>query len=475
VSSDGISTTPCSCSSNRACAKGGNTKRALSLLQVVKDKGLPVDTYCYTAVIDACAKAKMWRKALSLLDEMQQQGIEPSEVTYSVTISACGNGGQWQRALDLLDLMKTKGMSVNVITYNAALTALSKASRQHARHLTKVSTDDVVIRMGFRKSQVTKGVDDADDMDVDTSIPLGGLSPKALAILDDMKSNGIEPDGFCYSSAISCCGAEGRWKEALDLMDKMKRGGPRTRPNRIAYTAAISACGKAGKADKALELFQAMKNEGLSADRVAYNTLFSALRVAGDADRTFELWGEMCGTRSMVTKTTIATAKDFATPDIITLTDCIATLSRAGKLQELDQVFQEGVSRGIVLRSNSLDLQWETDLSGMSLPVARAAIRYILQQCVSKKTDPAQIQDMTFITGIGVAQQRRREDAIGSGGKSGSSSTQSKDPTTSLRDHVQAILRQDFKPSIESVIPVHAQGTIEIPKDKLMKWIRTQS
>ena len=164
----------------------------------------------------------MWRKALSLLDEMQQQGIEPSEVTYSVTISACGNGGQWQRALDLLELMKTKGMSVNVITYNAALTALSKASRQHARHLSKVSTDDVVIRMGFRKSQVSKGVDDTDDMDVDTSIPLGGLSPKALAILDDMRSKGIEPDGFCYSSAISCCGAEGRWKEALDLMDKMK-------------------------------------------------------------------------------------------------------------------------------------------------------------------------------------------------------------------------------------------------------------
>jgi pentatricopeptide repeat protein len=36
----------------RACAKGGNTQKALSLLQVVKDKGLAVDSYCYTAVID---------------------------------------------------------------------------------------------------------------------------------------------------------------------------------------------------------------------------------------------------------------------------------------------------------------------------------------------------------------------------------------------------------------------------------------
>ena len=36
----------------RACARGGKTRRALSMLQVVKDKGLPIDSYCYTAVID---------------------------------------------------------------------------------------------------------------------------------------------------------------------------------------------------------------------------------------------------------------------------------------------------------------------------------------------------------------------------------------------------------------------------------------
>lgn len=37
---------------DRACAKGGNTKHALTLFQVVKDKGLPLDAYIYTTVID---------------------------------------------------------------------------------------------------------------------------------------------------------------------------------------------------------------------------------------------------------------------------------------------------------------------------------------------------------------------------------------------------------------------------------------
>ena len=110
-------------------------------------------------------------------------------------------------------------MPVNLITYNAAITALSKASRQNARKLE-----------GSKRENLT------------TVEPFDGedLWSRALLILGQMKNDGIEPDGFCYSSAISCCGAEGRWEEALGLMRAMKRGGPKTRPNKIAYTAAIS-------------------------------------------------------------------------------------------------------------------------------------------------------------------------------------------------------------------------------------------
>jgi len=66
------------------------------------------------------------------------------------------------------------------------------------------------------------------------------LWPKALDLLKQMDQDGIEPDGFCYSSAINCCGAEGRWEEACKLIETMKRGGPKSRPNKVAYTSAIS-------------------------------------------------------------------------------------------------------------------------------------------------------------------------------------------------------------------------------------------
>ena len=154
--------------------------------------------------------------------------------------------------------MQDTGMPVNLITYNACITALSKASRQHARQSQSSSHEEE------------------------------SLWRKALELLKQMKEDGTEPDGFSYSAAISCCGAEGRWKEALELMEQMRKGGPKTRPNKISYTAAITACGRAGKADEAVALFRTMKDEGLSPDRIAYNALFSALRVVGDAEMVCE-------------------------------------------------------------------------------------------------------------------------------------------------------------------------------------------
>lgn len=112
-------------------------------------------------------------------------------------------------------------MQINLITYNSAITALSKASRQNVKSSTK--TNDPY--PSNEKSEATN-VDEEQ------------LWIRALNLLEQIKSDGLEPDGFSYSAAISCCGAGGRWKEALDLIKTMQKC-PKTRPNKVAYTAAI--------------------------------------------------------------------------------------------------------------------------------------------------------------------------------------------------------------------------------------------
>lgn len=102
-------------------------------------------------------------------------------------------------------------MRINLYVYNAAITALAKAAKQSSK----------------RRNNSNKHKEQE------------SLSLRALDLLEQMKADRIRPDGFSFSSAISCCGAEGKWEEALGLMDLMKKGGPRTQPNKIAYTAAI--------------------------------------------------------------------------------------------------------------------------------------------------------------------------------------------------------------------------------------------
>jgi len=204
--------------------------------------------------------------------------------------------------------------------------------------------------------------------------------------------------------------------------------------------------------------------------------------------QAYELWGEICGTRSTETSS-IAPARNVASPDIITLTDCIATLSRAGYTRQMDEVFGQAVERGIVLRSNDLDQQWEIDLSGLPFPIARAATRYLLQ-AISDKHELAgkeqeaknNLQDMIFITGIGKAQQKRREESpaatndeeVTTLSASNNNVLEKKDRMTSLRDFIQGILETDFDPPLESAVPSLAQGTVVIEEKTLALWLNQQ-
>lgn len=454
----------------RACARARKYKDAIELLEVLQDLGLKPDVYAYTAAIDACAKGKMWRKALDILDEMRTRGVQPSEVTYSVAITACGNGGQWQRALELLNQMRMKGMPINVITYSSTISALAKAARRNLKG-------------------TVGGEGSADE-----------LSTKALDLLEQMKKEGVEPDAYSYSGAISACASAGRWQEALDLMSQMKKGGPKTRPNRITYTAAISACGRAGEWEHALRLFDEMRNDGLQADRISYNAVVSALRIGMQPDKAYEIWGEMCGrsankqggggnarpaSKSKSKPYATATSDPKLSPDIITLTDVIATLDRsegAKNRERMDEVFDEAVVLGIILPADSLDSLWEVDLSGMSIPVAHAACRHIVQRArKSVESGESHCEDLQLITGVGVAQQSSSDQAQV---QDDGDTDQGENPqqsfghrgrgNTALREYVRQILREDYDPPLYSTIPQFGQGTVHVSSAVFQKWLDAQ-
>jgi hypothetical protein len=182
------------------------------------------------------------------------------------------------------------------------------------------------------------------------------------------------------------------------------------------------------------------------------------------------LWGEICGTKSA--------ARDAATPDIITVTDCIDTLSRAEYTEKVDEVFEEAVKRHIVLGRDTLDSSWDVDLSGMSFPVARAACRYIVRRAQERVVVEGGgiLEDITLVTGVGKAQQHRKpqEDDHDEDHNKVISSSSPRSTSTSLREYAQEVLQTDFDPPIACTIPKLAQGTVVIEKQEFLKWLAQQ-
>merc|ERR1712238_100105 len=274
---------------------------------------------------------------------------------------------------------------VNVITYNSAITALAKTARINTRQ-----------SMNKHPSALD------DPRDVVGVIDDEQLWKRALMLLEQMKKENVSPDVYSYSSAISACGACGRFQEALDLITIMRKR-RQTKPNKIAYTGAISACARSGEWAPALKLFNDMKSDDIECDTAVYNALLSALSSSDKADEMFNLWTEMCSTR-------------ICSPNRNTLATVIAGLDRKtgkGNNKKIDKVFSDAV-------------EGET------------------------------CHDLSFITGVSWNNKVDSSESSHSPKQTGS---------MALREHIRAVLRDDFEPPLYSCIPKMAAGTVQVKKE----------
>ena len=147
-------------------------------------------------------------------------------------------------------------------------------------------------------------------------------------------------------------------------------------------------------------------------------------------------------------------------------------LERSSRWREQsDLVFEEAVKRNLLFKLDSLDTIWEVDLTGMSFPVAHAAIRFALKRVYVSLMDENKMDDLNFITGIGVASQNQRGNNGGGGTSNGGDGGGT---PVALREFIRDSLRNDFEPPIFCDVPKHAPGTIVIYNKVLEKWSKQE-
>jgi len=204
--------------------------------------------------------------ALELFDAMKQSGLALGTASYNFAIGACARGGNYDRALQLLGEMRAEGVPRCVKTFNALISSCKE----------------------------------------------GGLWRESQRLIADMETiDGLLPDTFTYSAAISVCVEGKEWPLALELLELMEqRKVPR---NAITFNSVIEALEAANETYRAAIVYQmALKGGVYSHWRTSGGGIFIDLHnfplsVAKNA--VMHVLGEIAADRLAVSDVTIVTGR----------------------------------------------------------------------------------------------------------------------------------------------------------------------
>ena len=160
--------------------------------------------------------------------------------SYSAAISACAKGRKWQETLAPRPRSPCPPLAIlrdhPGLPRDAVLDPVPEILRGRPA------------RAGARLAQLLRPVEGSGSRRAPPARPGARrlrAPQEALDLLAEMPLQGVEPNAFSFSAAISACEKEGQWQQALGVLSAMQHA--KLPPNVVAYSAAISACEKAGQ------------------------------------------------------------------------------------------------------------------------------------------------------------------------------------------------------------------------------------
>ncbi|KAJ7946134.1 Pentatricopeptide repeat-containing protein [Quillaja saponaria] len=119
-----------------------------------------------------------------------------------------------------------------------------------------------------------------------------GQVSAAASLLHNLRIDGVELDVYAYTSLITACASNGRYREAVTVFDKMEEEG--CKPTLITYNVILNVYGKMGMPwNKIRAVVEGMKSDGVAPDLYTYNTLISCCRRGSLYKEAVEVFEEM--------------------------------------------------------------------------------------------------------------------------------------------------------------------------------------
>ncbi|KHN48283.1 Putative pentatricopeptide repeat-containing protein [Glycine soja] len=227
------------------------------------------DVVSWTAMISGYCHAGCFQEALELFVELEDLGMEPDEVVVVAALSACARLG----ALELGRRIHHK---------------YDRDSWQcgHNRGFT-CAVVDMYAKCGSIEAALDVFLKTSDDMKTTflyNSIMSGlahhGRGEHAMALFEEMRLVGLEPDEVTYVALLCACGHSGLVDHGKRLFESMlsEYG---VNPQMEHYGCMVDLLGRAGHLNEAYLLIQ---NMPFKANAVIWRALLSACKVDGDVE-----------------------------------------------------------------------------------------------------------------------------------------------------------------------------------------------
>lgn len=209
-----------------ATGAAGRWKETAELFETMKRRGYRPDAVSYGALMIGFVRGNQWESALDVLGQMKALRMEITEGVYTAGIMACEKGGQWVLALELLREMHLKGVSPSLFAYNAAIFACKKDKQWvQVSYIRILAFFPFTLPLNSHLYYITC---------------YSAAYRQAIALLGEMRQDGLIPDRISYHGAMAACEEAEMWEAVMDLFEEMRAMG--LEPSRQSYEYVGRSC-----------------------------------------------------------------------------------------------------------------------------------------------------------------------------------------------------------------------------------------
>ncbi|XP_009341118.3 pentatricopeptide repeat-containing protein At3g61520, mitochondrial [Pyrus x bretschneideri] len=264
---------------------------------------------------------------VGLVQKFGEHGVFPDSLKLTKLITSLCRNRNTSRAWDVLQYVINSGGAVETACCNALLTGLGRVNdfKRMNELMVKMKEMDIlpdVVTFGIVINFLCKSrrVDEA--LELFERMSRGGE-----------KTDGIsaEPDEIMYNTLIDGLCKVGRQEEGLRLMEKMRlqKG---CAPNTVTYNSLIDGFNKVGDIKRGRELYDQMKEEGIPPSVVTLNTLVDGLCRHGRLNSAIEFLNEM--------------QRDGLKGNVATYTTLISSFCNVNNIGMAMELFEQMLSSG---------------------------------------------------------------------------------------------------------------------------------